>query len=123
MSMPIKPAGLPMPELQSSRNAAILKPGMAAPSIASPSVPGNAPVGGESPNTTDFSSTLRNVLAEANDKQVQAQNVADDYASGKQNDLHGTMITMTEADINLRLVSNVRNKVIDAYREVMRMGS
>ena len=124
MSMPIKPAGLPMPELQSSRNAAILKPGMTAPSIATPSVTGNAPIGtGDSPTPTDFSSTLRNVLSEANEKQVQAQTVADDYASGKQNDLHGTMITMTEADINLRLVSNVRNKVIDAYREVMRMGS
>jgi len=117
MVAPLKPAALPMPELQSSRNASILKPGMVAPQAGTPSV------GGTSEGTKDFASTLRNVLNEANQQQVSAQTAADDYASGKQNDLHGTMIAMTEADVSLRLVSNVRNKVIDAYREVMRMGS
>jgi len=121
MVLPIKTASLPMPEIRSPQNAAILKPGMAAPSVAKPDATGAvAPSAG---GVTDFASTLRNVLGEANQTQAQAQQVADDYASGKQNDLHGTMITMTEADINLRLIANVRNKVIDAYREVMRMGS
>jgi len=71
----------------------------------------------------DFSEKLREVLEETNSTQVKAETAAQDYASGKQNDLHGTMITMTEADVSLRLVANVRNKVIEAYREVMRMGS
>ena len=71
----------------------------------------------------DFSEKLREVLNEANAPQAKAEQAAQDYASGKQNDLHGTMITMTEADVSLRLVSNVRTRVIEAYREVMRMGS
>jgi flagellar hook-basal body complex protein FliE len=33
------------------------------------------------------------------------------------------MIVMQEADISLRLAANVRNRVIEAYREVMRMGA
>lgn len=110
MVMPIKPAGLPMPELQSAKvNPGTLK------------TPGLAPVKQE--GVTDFASTLRNALSDVNEKQVQAEVVQADYASGKQNDLHGTMITMAEADVQLRLVANVRNKVIEAYREVMRMGS
>jgi flagellar hook-basal body complex protein FliE len=117
MVMPIKPSALPMPELASAK----LGTGSVGKSGASAN--GTSALGAESTSTTDFSATLRNVLSEANDTQKQAATVADDYANGKQNDLHGTMITMTEADINLRLVANVRNKVIDAYREVMRMGS
>jgi flagellar hook-basal body complex protein FliE len=109
MVMPIKPQGLPMPELSSKLGAATLK------------TPGTGAVKQE--GVTDFASTLKNALSEVNEQQVKAQNVSADYASGKQNDLHGTMITMTEADVQLRLVANVRNKVIDAYREVMRMGS
>lgn len=117
MVMPIKPgAALPLAELGTTRGASpIGKTG------STPGIGGVAPVGGES--TTDFTSTLKKVLSEANESQVKAEQASADYASGKQNDLHGTMITMTEADINLRLVAQVRNKVIDAYREVMRMGS
>jgi flagellar hook-basal body complex protein FliE len=111
MVMPIKGSALPMPELASARIGG-------AGSIKSPGV---GPVKQE--GTTDFASTLRNALSEVNDQQVKAEKVSEDYASGKQNDLHGTMITMTEADVQLRLVANVRNKVIEAYREVMRMGS
>jgi flagellar hook-basal body complex protein FliE len=114
MVMPLKPATFPMAELPSRINGATSSKG--ATGTGTPSVAGEG-------GTTDFSSKLREVLSEANDAQVRAQTASEDYASGKQNDLHGTMITMTEADISLRLVSNVRNRVIEAYREVMRMGS
>jgi flagellar hook-basal body complex protein FliE len=81
MVMPIKPATFPIAEIASSRI-------------------GNAPSAGAGATSTagagtDFSSKLREVLNEANETQVRAQTVAEDYASGKQNDLHGTMITMT----------------------------
>ncbi len=71
----------------------------------------------------DFSSKLKEALNEVNQQQVKAEKVAEDYASGKQNDLHGTMITMTQADVQLRLTAQVRNKAVEAYREIMRMGS
>lgn len=35
--------------------------------------------------------------------------------------LHETMVSLAKADIGLRLLVNVRNKLLDAYREVMRM--
>ena len=86
-------------------------------------VPGNAPTVSEPTGGSDFTKQLREALSETNEQQMSAQRAADEYARGNQNDLHGTMIAMTEADIKLRLVTQVRNKVLEAYREVMPMGS
>jgi flagellar hook-basal body complex protein FliE len=36
-------------------------------------------------------------------------------------DLHDVMIAMEKADITLRLLVQVRNKAVDAYKEIMRM--
>jgi flagellar hook-basal body complex protein FliE len=64
-----------------------------------------------------FSDLLRSVLA--ND--AAAQQATDSYAVGQTQNLHETMIAIEKADISLSLLVNVRNKLLDAYREVMRM--
>ena len=56
-------------------------------------------------------------------QQVQAEQLADGYAKGTQNDLHGTMIAVEKAHISLKLLANVRNRALEAYREIMRMGA
>ena len=45
----------------------------------------------------------------------------EDLATGKSSNLHETMIAVEKADIALRLMVQVRNKMIDAYQEVMKM--
>jgi flagellar hook-basal body complex protein FliE len=70
-----------------------------------------------------FTEKLREVVQQVNELPQQGEQVAKDYADGKQNDLHGTMVSMAQADISLRMVANVRNRAIEAYREIMRMGS
>jgi flagellar hook-basal body complex protein FliE len=42
-------------------------------------------------------------------------------ATGKTDDIAGVMITAEKADIALRTMVQVRNKIIDAYQEIMRM--
>ena len=108
MVAPLRPSPMPFPDITNSK-------------IGSPNQKG--PVQPEATGEVSFTDQLREALTETNESQVKAQEVADDYASGKQNDLHGTMITMAQADIQLRFATNVRNRVIEAYREVMRMGS
>ena len=34
---------------------------------------------------------------------------------------HDVVIAMTKADLSFRLLTQVRNKVVDAYKEIMRM--
>jgi flagellar hook-basal body complex protein FliE len=77
----------------------------------------------ESADGNDFISQLRGAIKDMNAAPKAGEDASQDYASGKQNDIHGTMISMAQADISLRLISNIRSRVIEAYREVMRMGA
>ncbi len=70
-----------------------------------------------------FADRLREFVGEVDQTQKAAHTAADEYAAGRRNDLHGTMISMSQADITLRLLANVRNRVLEAYREIMRMGA
>lgn len=42
-------------------------------------------------------------------------------ASGQDVDLHGTMIALEEANISLRTMASVRDKVVDAYQTIWNM--
>jgi len=62
---------------------------------------------------------VRSVDAQAKDAGRRAQ----DLAAGRSYDVHGTMIALEESGIATRLLANVRNRAIEAYREIMRMGA
>jgi flagellar hook-basal body complex protein FliE len=47
--------------------------------------------------------------------------MAQAMASGQSDDIHGTMIEVTKASIETRLMVNVKDKVIDAFYEIWRM--
>jgi len=68
-----------------------------------------------------FGDLLKGALQDANQSQLEANNVVNELVAGRTKDLHGAMIAMEKADVNFRLLAQVRNKVIDAYREIMRM--
>jgi flagellar hook-basal body complex protein FliE len=72
-------------------------------------------------STVEFSNVLEGMVASANHAARYAQGAAEAFAAGARDDIHGTMIAMSKADIELRLVSNVRNKIIDAFYELWRM--
>jgi flagellar hook-basal body complex protein FliE len=70
-----------------------------------------------------FSEHVEGFVSGVDSVQKAGQVASESFASGKSNDIHGTMIAVEEAEISLRLLANVRNRVVDMYREVMRMGS
>lgn len=71
----------------------------------------------------EFAERVREFVGTTNDTQVSANTQVEAFAEGRSHDLHGTMIAMEHATIQLKLFGTVRNKVIEAYREVMRMGA
>jgi flagellar hook-basal body complex protein FliE len=81
------------------------------------------PADTKAPNTVKFSDQLKNFVSEVNEYQKTSETKSEDFATGKSNDIHGTMIAVEQAEISLRLLANVRSRMIDMYREVMRMGS
>ena len=48
-------------------------------------------------------------------------NTLNDLATGKQPDIHRTMIAMEKASISFEMLMQIRNKVISAYDKIMRM--
>ncbi|MBL7689467.1 MAG: flagellar hook-basal body complex protein FliE [Bdellovibrionaceae bacterium] len=68
-----------------------------------------------------FADILRDAINETNELQKQADVKTQDLATGKTTNIPEVMMTVEKADIALRLMTQVRNKIIDAYQEVMKM--
>lgn len=71
--------------------------------------------------SSGFGEVLEGVIASANAKAKYAAGAAEAFAAGSRDDIHGTMLALSKADIELRLVGAMRNKVIDAFNEIWRM--
>jgi flagellar hook-basal body complex protein FliE len=61
------------------------------------------------------------IVDAASESLRQADEAAVKANTGGPVDLHDVMIAMEKADISLRLLVQVRNKAVDAYKEIMRM--
>jgi flagellar hook-basal body complex protein FliE len=65
--------------------------------------------------------TFNQVLNSLNESQTNADSLVTQLASGKDVDVADVMIASTENDVNFRVAMAIRDKLVDAYREVMRM--
>jgi flagellar hook-basal body complex protein FliE len=68
-----------------------------------------------------FSDVLRKSFDQVNTDQHQADSAIKELVAGRTKNIHETMLTIERADTSLKLMMQVRNKVLDAYREIMRM--
>jgi flagellar hook-basal body complex protein FliE len=69
----------------------------------------------------DFTKTLKEAIQSVDQLQKDADVKMQELVTGKSQNIHETMIAAEKADIALRLMIQVRNKIIDAYQEIMRM--
>jgi flagellar hook-basal body complex protein FliE len=67
-----------------------------------------------------FADTFKKALSEVNQLQHQSDVAMQDVVKGDLG-IHEGMMAISEADLSLRLLVQVRNKVMDAYREISRM--
>lgn len=68
-----------------------------------------------------FKTLLKHSMEEVNQLQHEADRSIEQLVAGESKNLHDTMIAMEKANISFRLMMEVRNKIIEAYHEVMRM--
>jgi len=59
--------------------------------------------------------------ASVNPHHLDAEATKVELMTSPNKDIHGTMIALEKADISMRLMLQVRNKLVSAYEEVMRM--
>lgn len=69
----------------------------------------------------DFGAWLERSVGDANDKQVRADQLVQKLALGDAENLHQVMIALDEAKFSFNLLVQVRNKLLEAYQDVMRM--
>ncbi len=75
----------------------------------------------EKQNGVGFKETVSNFVNEVNDLQVKAGESVENFATGKVENVHEVMIAMSKAEVSFKFMMETRNKLIDAYKEIMRM--
>jgi flagellar hook-basal body complex protein FliE len=96
--------------------------------ITTDTIPVRAPAEAATPQGADkatdggqFASVLKDSLSEVNRLQQKADASITALATTGKTSLHDTMIAMEEASVSFKLMMQVRNKIVEAYQEVMRI--
>jgi flagellar hook-basal body complex protein FliE len=72
----------------------------------------------QAPSFVDY---LSSQVEQVNNKIVVADQRVADVATGKSQNLHEMMVALNKADLSLKMLTQVRNKAVEAYQELMRM--
>lgn len=72
-------------------------------------------------NTSEFYQLLKDGVKSINSSIKESDKASLDMAAGKPVNLHETMLKVTQAELAFNLAVQMRNKVVEAYQEVMRM--
>lgn len=96
MSAPISAISFPMP-------------------VQAPSLPPAASSSG------NFQNALHSAIQQVETSRATADSAAQRFVSGENQELHSTILATENAELQFELFMQVRNKVVSAYEEIMRM--
>ncbi|MDR2140791.1 MAG: flagellar hook-basal body complex protein FliE [Deltaproteobacteria bacterium] len=68
-----------------------------------------------------FVDHLKATVVNTNNLQFQAKTAMEELATGRNGNIHETLLSMSKAETSFKMLTQVRNKVLNAYQEVMRM--
>ncbi|TLS49852.1 flagellar hook-basal body complex protein FliE [Paenibacillus antri] len=88
--------------------------------IASNGGTGAAKLGDVTKVTESFGNILENALQAVDNQEKQVKALNEQFVTGQISDVHTLMIASEKAQLGLQLTVQVRNKVIEAYQEIMR---
>ena len=74
----------------------------------------------KAPSSDGFKEALLRAGAELQQTQIEAHAQSEEFVRGEGN-IHETMVALEKSDISLKFAVSVRNKLVEAYREIMRM--
>jgi flagellar hook-basal body complex protein FliE len=79
-----------------------------------------APQRGDEAQSPDFQSMLGEFVREVNETQHTAGEAVNRLVSGEPTEIHDVMIAIEKAGVSFELMLEIRNKMLEAYQEVMR---
>lgn len=72
-------------------------------------------------NINEFGNIITSLAEKVNQDQLTSAKLTNDFADGKEIELHDVMIAGEKAKTSLELLMEIRNKALDMYRELTRM--
>ncbi len=75
----------------------------------------------QTPKDNQFAMKLESAIEGVDMQQHRADEALRELGSGQNASLHGSMVALTEAEIALRTMVSVRDKVVGAYEQIMNM--
>ena len=84
-------------------------------------VPSIQPGGGLKPQPGSFQSALTSAISQVEQSQQESQSTIAKFLSGEDEEIHKVALATQQAELSFDLFLQVRNKVVSAYQEVMRM--
>ncbi|MGA2881787.1 MAG: flagellar hook-basal body complex protein FliE [Bryobacteraceae bacterium] len=84
-------------------------------------IPALTPAAGSAQSGTGFSSELADAIGRVDQFQQNAQSTIGKFLNGEDEEVHKVALATQQAAMSFDLFVQVRNKVLSAYQEVMRM--
>jgi flagellar hook-basal body complex protein FliE len=76
----------------------------------------------QDPSQADFGKVLRQAMEKVNETQAEAKALVNKFESGASDaNVAQVMVAMQKASISFQAMTEVRNRLVDAYREIMNM--
>ena len=72
-------------------------------------------------NKDNFGGFLKNAVNEVNNMQIDSGNYKKMLAVGEVDNLHDLSIASEKANVSLQVIMSVRNKIVEAYKEILRI--
>jgi flagellar hook-basal body complex protein FliE len=77
--------------------------------------------GTAAPASSGFHQVLASAISQVSQSKAQADAAVSNYLAGGNQELHSTILATQNASLNFELLLQVRNKVVSAYDEIMKM--
>jgi flagellar hook-basal body complex protein FliE len=72
-------------------------------------------------STKQITQSFEDMLSSLNQSQQNSDNLVEQLSRGENVDLHTVMIGLEENSVNFNVALGIRDKLVEAYREIMRM--
>ncbi len=75
----------------------------------------------DSGEKASFQDVLQDALHQVDELQQRADEIVLDFSEGKVEDVHDVMVALEKADVGLKMAVEVRNRLIEGYREIINL--
>ncbi|HUU28188.1 MAG TPA: flagellar hook-basal body complex protein FliE [archaeon] len=86
-----------------------------------PQVPAAETLPAEAPKEISFRESIRNFVHDVDGMQKDAGKKVQDFMAGEISDVHDVMVAVEKAETSFQLLMELRNKMLDAYKEIKQL--